>query len=451
MSEKSEEEIEMLKKVDKNHVLTYYSMDDEYDPTVFVTGSGSRVQDIYGKEYLDFMARSHALLLGYQDPRVITAIKNQADTLCFTDTANLPKIKLTKTLIDLFDRRFERVFYSNSGGAAAEAAVNVARIYRNASKVFSFWRSFHGTTFLTLSADGNPHIADLFKQFVPDHLKIPPPYCYRCFMDLKYPECDLKCADIFEQYIRWEGKNNVAALIAEPILNGGIVPPPEYWPKIRKICDTYGVVLIIDEIATSFGRTGTLLAMDHWGVTPDSIALSKGLASGYLPLSATLFTSEISNFFKTTYFPLGYTYEGHPVCCAAALANIEAILEDNLIEQAARTGEYLIEALKGLKESHRCIGDVRGLGLFCGIELIKNVETREPFIPYDTPIQEIDIKKAANMYVEEKAMEKGLLIGTMPFSSTLELTPPLTVTEEDIDKAVLILDEVISPVDRICK
>jgi taurine--2-oxoglutarate transaminase len=447
----SKDDIEKLKKIDKDHVLTYYSMDEGYDPTVFVTGKGCHVQDIYGKEYLDFMARSHALLVGYQDPRVIAAIKKQADTLCFTDTANLPKIQLTKRLIDMVDGRFERVFYSNSGGAAAEAAINAARIYKNASKVFSFWRSFHGTTFLTLSADGNPHIADLFKQFVPGHLKIPPPYCYRCFMGLNYPECGLKCADIFEQYIRWEGKNDVAALIAEPVLNGGIVPPPTYWPKIKEICDTYGVVLIIDEIATAFGRTGKVLAMDHWGVTPDIVALSKGLASGYLPLSATLFTSEISEFFRTTYFPLGYTYEGHPLCCAAAVANLDVILEDKLIERAARTEKYVMEALKGLKESHQCIGDVRGIGLFFGIELVKNVETREPFVPYDTPIHEIDIEQAANMYVEEKAMEKGLIIGTMPFSSTLELTPPLTVTEEEIDTAVHILDEVLSPVDHLCE
>ena len=444
----SKKEIEMLKKVDKDHVLTYYSMDAEYDPTIFVTGKGCRVQDIYGKDYLDFMARSHALLVGYQDQRIINAIKRQADTLCFTDTSNIPKIQLTKTLIDLFRGKFERVFYSNSGGAAVEAAVNVARIYRRASKVFTFWRSFHGTTFLTLSADGNPHVADLFKQVVPGHLKIPPPYCYRCFMNLEYPECDLKCADIFEQYIRWEGKNDVAALLAEPILNGGIVPPPKYWPRMKEICDKYGVVLIADEIATSFGRTGNLLAMDHWGVTPDIVTLSKGLVSGHLPLSATLFTRNISEFFRTTYFPMGYTYEGHPLCCAAALANVEAIQEDNLIEQAASRGLYLLEALKTL-ESHRCVGDIRGLGLFCGIELVRDRETREPFIPYDIPIQDIDMGKALNMYAEQKAMEKGLLIGTMPFSSTLELTPPLTVTEEEIDSAVTILNEVLSSVDDL--
>ena len=220
-------------------------------------------------------------------------------------------------------------------------------------------------------------------------VSVPQPYCYRCMFGQQYPECDLQCVKYVDEVIELEGGGEkVGGIIFEPVTgaNGIIVPPPEYFPRLRQVCDKWGVLMIADEVMSGFGRTGRWFAMDHWGVVPDIMTMAKGTTCGYLPLGVTIVRKPIGDRFKEQFFSHGATYAGHPLCCAAAVRTIQIYQEDHLIENSEKMGQYLLEKARALQDKHPCIGDVRGLGLFVGLELVKDRKTREPIMPVSAKI-----------------------------------------------------------------
>jgi taurine--2-oxoglutarate transaminase len=259
----------------------------------------------------------------------------------------------------------------------------------------------------------------------------------------KYPDCGLQCVKYVDEVIELEGgSDKVAGIICEPVTgaNGIIVPPPEYFPELRKICDKWDVLLIADEVMTGFGRTGKWFAMDHWGVVPDIMSLAKGMTCGYLPLGVTIVRKHIGDRFKEQFFSHGATYAGHALGCATALSLIPIYEEDNLIENSAEMGEYLLQRSLELKDKHACIGDVRGLGLFVGLELVKNRKTKEPLTAVDAKI-----RRGMNPKLEiaKKLGELGIMAMAANPVNVIALAPPLIITKDEIDEGIEKIDQAL--------
>lgn len=294
----------------------------------------------------------------------------------------------------------------------------------------------------TLSLTGLANLRTPFEPLLYGYLHVPPPYCYRCSFGLKYPDCGVECAKFVEETLKWEDPQTVAAFVGEPVLGSTfIVPPKEYWKIVREICDKYGVVLIFDEVMSGFGRTGKMFGCENYDVIPDIMASGKGITSGHLPLGAVVFNKEIGDRLSEEHFPHGYTYASHPTCCAAGLAGIQVVQEEGLVQNSANVGGHLLKRLKELHNRHRCVGDARGLGLFCAIELVKDKKTKEPLLDPHSG-------ENATSYVRRRAKERGLLVGTTTFApSVIRLSPPLCITKEETDWAVDSLEEILSEVD----
>jgi len=276
-----------------------------------------------------------------------------------------------------------------------------------------------------------------------DQIRVPQPYCYRCMFGLTYPSCDLRCVKYIDEVIELEGgAEKIAAIIFEPVTgaNGIIVPPPEYFPQLREVCDKWDVLMIADEVMTGFGRTGKWFAMDHWDIVPDILTMAKGMTCGYLPLGATIVSKHIGDRFKEQFFSHGATYAGHALSCAAALSVIPIYQEDNLVENSDKMGKYLLEKSLELKEKHSCVGDVRGLGLFVGLELVKNKNTKEPLTSVDAKIRPGLNPK---LEIAKKLGELGMMAMAANPVNVIALAPPLIANQDDIDEGIAIMDQAL--------
>jgi adenosylmethionine-8-amino-7-oxononanoate aminotransferase len=385
--------------------------------------------------------------IGHGRSEIGAAIHEQSNKLGFAPSffgfSNLPAIALAEKLVNMAPSRLTRVFYTSGGSETNESAFKIARYYFKLNgqpdrfKIISRHQAYHGMSMGALSATGIAQQREMAEPLVPGFSFIPAPYCYRCELGLTYPTCELACARALEQKIQEEGPDTVAAFIGEPIMGAGgaIVPPPEYWPMIEAICRRYGVLLILDEVITGFGRTGKWFALEHWDLSPDMLSLAKGLSSGYVPLGASLITEEIYRDLvhkppAGAPFPHGFTYNGHPVACVAALKNIEIMAQEHLIEQAAEVGAYFQERLRAF-ESHPLVGDVRGMGLMAGVELVRDKPSKEPFEPIG----------AAGALVATKAFERGLICRAI--ADTIAFAPPLCITKSQVDDVVRIFAEAL--------
>ncbi len=385
MSEKAQKkayDAETIRKYETEYVLTPWTAQKGLNPFVAAKAKGCWVYNPEGKKYLDFTSQFVFTNLGHCDDRVNAAIAQQAALLPSVNSqwATEPKARLGKLLAEVTPGDLKKSFFSTGGTEANEGAIKIARWATGKQKVLSRWRSYHGSTMgaMSVSADYRNWCAE---PAVPSAVHILPPYCYRCHFGATYPSCDIQCAKHVEDVIRLEGgARRVAAVIGEPIFGAGgvIVPADEYWPMVRAICDKYEVVLIADEIMTGFGRTGKWFGMDNWKVVPDIMTMAKGITSGAVPLGATIVRPWLAEKFETQPYLHGHTYSGHALAMAAAVATIEAYQTDKLIDKAAQTGNYLMKKLRELQDKHPCVGDVRGKGLFCGIEIVKNRKTKEP-------------------------------------------------------------------------
>ena len=411
--------------IDRDHLYTAPAYGRVY-PLVVKEGRGVVIEDVDGNLFLDFTSGIAVTATGHSHPQVVRAIEEQARKFlhfCGSDFYYEPMVQLVEKLNELAPGpSAKKVFLTNSGTEAVEAAFKLARYSTKRQHVIAFLGSFHGRTLgsLSLTASRTSHRA-YFGPLVPGVHHTPYGYCHRCPVNLTYGSCGIECVQSIEKVLfrREVAPEEVAAIFVEPIQGEGgyVVPPPEFLGMIQELCRRHGILLVADEIQTGFGRTGRMFACEHWGIEPDILCVAKGIASG-LPLGAMIARSEISTWTPGTH---GSTFGGNPVACAAALATI-GLLEDGLVRNAAEVGSYLKEGLGGLKGSSPVIGDVRGLGLMIGVELVKKNDARAA----DPEFRNQVIKRA---------FENGLLL--LPCGdSTVRFCPPLIVTKGEADTAV---------------
>jgi taurine--2-oxoglutarate transaminase len=414
-------------------------------PLVVTRAEGSTFWTDDGREILDFSSQLVATNLGHSNRAVQEAIARQARELPYAAPgfATGPRAELSEALRTVLPPGVDHLFFSTSGTEANEAALKIARVAKGRTKVVSRYRSYHGATAASISVTG-----DLRRRASEPHEKVPGTvfapdcYCYRCPFGLTYPSCGVACAEYVDYQLTHEG--DVAAMIVEPVVgtNGVLVPVPEYLPRIRAITKAHDVLLIADEVMTGWGRTGSWFAVDHWGVVPDILTTAKGVTGAYVPLGVTATTADLHAVFRDRYFPHGHTYEAHPLTLAPAVAAIAEYRRLDLLAKSTRDGEYLLGRLRELAGRHPSVGEVRGLGLFAAVELVRNRTTRAPF---NTP----DDKLAGRPLVVEKVAQAMLADGVyvMPWVSHLVVAPPLVVTRDELDRGVDALDRALGLAD----
>jgi taurine--2-oxoglutarate transaminase len=440
---------EDLDQYEVEHNFHSWSYQPAQSPPRVVSAKGVRFKTEDGRERLDFSSCFVSHNIGHQDQRVIKAITEQAETLCSfaPSMSTKPRALLTKMLSEITPGDLSRSFISLGGTEANEAAVKICHQFTGRRKMLARYRSYHGgtATSMSLSAGDPRNWAQVLGGA--ELVRVPLPYCYRCPTGMEYPNCNLYCVEHVDEIIEMEGGGDtVAGIIVEPVTgaNGIIVPPPEYFPRLREICDKWGVLLIADEIMSGFGRTGKWFAVDHWDVVPDILTMAKGLSGAYVPVGATIVRKHIGDRFKEQFFSHGATYAGHALACAAATAVIPIYQEDNLIENSEKMGKYLLEKSMELKDKHPSVGEVRGLGLFVGLELVKNKETREPIIPLRAKI-----KSGMNPKLElaKKLGELGMMAMAANPSNVIAMAPPLIATKDEIDEGIGIMDQALEVTD----
>jgi taurine--2-oxoglutarate transaminase len=446
----SEEKIQQYYEDSEKYLLKPWSTRSPDKEPIIVGGNGARFYDAQGKEYLDFLSQLYNVNLGIQNQKVINAVKKQVEIVNYTKNTylNIPKIELSKRLAELVGGQLQRCFFSNSGTEANEAAFKIARIFTGRSRIIAFWNAYHGSTYASMTAGGVASNRNPYEPLVPGFYHIPTPYCYRCVFGLEYPECDLRCAKFLEETINFLGKESVAAFIADPVVVGAgvIIPPEDYWLKIREICSKYEVLMIMDEVIAGCGRTGKLFAHQHWGFYPDILVLAKGLSNAVVPLGVTMINENISGYFhKEKSFPHGFTYSGHALACAAGLATINTYVDEDIPRNADNVGKYLKKSLKDLQERHDSIGDVRALGLIAALEFVKDKKTKEPLIAKDPKAPP---EQRPMVMISDLCLEDGLLVMPAMSGSVLRMAPPLIITEDDVDQAIRILDKNISIIEK---
>jgi taurine--2-oxoglutarate transaminase len=429
----------------KRYVLHSWSVQDALDPIPVAGAEGRYFWDFDGKRYLDFASQLVNVSIGHQHPKVVAAIKEQADKLCTIGPpmATEPRSRLARTLAEITPGDLQMTFFTNGGAEANENAIKLARWYTGRHKVIARYRSYHGATGGAITLTGDPRRWPA-EPGVPGVVRMLDPYTYRC--PAGHPEPCPVCtgAPHVEEILQYEGANTVAAVVLETITgtNGVIVPPDGYLQAIREVCDRHQILLICDEVMTGFGRSGTWFAVEHWDVVPDIITVAKGINSGYVPIGAMVVREPIADWVRDKYFAGGLTYSGHPLACASAIASIEAFREEGIVENAAEMGSVFAEDLRGLQERHPSIGDVRGLGCFWGVELVKNRETREPLVPFNATGEAF----APMARLAKAALERGLYL--MTHWNVIMICPPLTITREEIDEGIGILDEALAIADE---
>jgi taurine--2-oxoglutarate transaminase len=429
----------------KEFVLHSWSVQDAINPIPVAGAEGRYFWDYEGKRYLDFASQLVNVSIGHGHPKVIAAIKEQAEKLCTIGPpmATEPRSQLGRLLAEVTPGNLKMSFFTNGGAEANENAIKLARWYTGRHKVIARYRSYHGATGGAITLTGDPR-RWYAEPGLPGVVRMLDPYTYRC--PAGHPDPCPVCTGgpHLEEILQYEGPHTVAAVILETVVGtNGVIPPPDgYLQSIRETCDRHGVLLICDEVMAGFGRTGKWFACDNWDVVPDILTMAKGINSGYVPLGAMTVSEPISEWVRDKFLAGGLTYSGHPLACASAVASIEAFREEGIVENAADQGEYLGQALAGLAERHPSIGDVRGLGLFWGLELVKDRETREPLVPFNATGEAM----APVARVMKAALDAGLYL--MTHWNVVMIVPPLTITREELEEGLATLDEALAIADE---
>jgi taurine--2-oxoglutarate transaminase len=414
-------------------------------PIYVVDAEDCHFVDGDGKRYLDFSAQLMCVMLGHKNRAVVEAIAEQAKKLAYIGPGYATEVRaeLSKLLTDVLPRGLEKFFFTTSGTEANEAAFKIARMVTGKTKIISRYRSYHGSTMGSIAATGD------FRRWamepagkIPGVIFAPEVNCYKCPIGHTYPSCEIACAQYIEHMI--ENESDVAAVIVEPVVgtNGVLVPPKEYMPRLRKICDAHGVLLIADEVMTGWCRTGKWFAMDNWNVVPDILTTAKGITNAAIPLGLCATNTKIASYFDDHFFSHGHTYEAHPLTLAPAIASINEMKRLKLAERASEMGAYLGQKLKELQPRHPSIGEVRGIGMFWAVELVKNQTTKAPF---NTGVDKVSGKPLLVDRVAARMMSNGVYI--QAWLSHFVIAPPLIILKEDIDHGVAVLDEALSLAD----
>jgi adenosylmethionine-8-amino-7-oxononanoate aminotransferase len=443
-----------LVEIDRRHLIhpLHHAKDHEH-PVLVVEGRGEILIDADGKQYIDGLSSLWNVNAGHGRKELADAAAAQMAKLSFASAyvgaSNIPSIRLAEKLVKLAYPSTSAVYFTTAGAESNESAFKIARYYWKLRgkpekvKIFSRVHAYHGLTMAAMSATGMAAYHKMFGPLVPNFLQVHAPYPYR------WPGNDdpgVGAAEAFEQALLREGPETVAAIIAEPVMGAGgvIVPPATYFPRLREICDRHGILLIADEVITGFGRTGRWFALGHWGVEPDLVSFAKGVTSAYLPLGGVLVSRNVHKVMLEApadqKFMHAATYSGHPACCAVGVRNIEIIEQENLVERAAVVGRRLLAGLESLLDLP-VVGDVRGLGMMCGVELVENKKSRAPAI-------------GLGGRVAREALSRGLIIrirggGAEPaIGDTICVAPPLMTPHETIDRLVDILRASIDAASR---
>jgi adenosylmethionine-8-amino-7-oxononanoate aminotransferase len=423
------------------HPNAHMGQMEENPPRIMVKGEGVYVEDIDGNRVVDGVAGLWSVNAGYGRREIIDAINSQVTQLpyysAFKGTTTPPPIALSTKLTELLQpERMTRIFFSSGGSDAVETALKLARQYwkvvgqRDRYKFISLRQGYHGTHFGGMSVNGAPNFRRPYEPVLPGCIQIDTPWLYRNPYTENEEELGELCAQLLEREIIAQGPDTVAAFIAEPVQGAGgvIVPPANYWPRVREICDKYDVLLIADEIVTGFGRSGELFGSRLWGIKPDMMCLAKGLTSGYLPLGATAINEKMSDAFSKDTSSLSsiyhaYTYSGHPVCCAAGLAAVDLVLADDQPGNARKEGSYLFEKLKPFEDRYKNVGNVRGIGLMVAIDMVADKKTKAALG------RGSDLPGA----VAQAAFDNGAMVRPVG-GSVIILSPPLVIQRAEIDK-----------------
>ncbi len=423
----------------RKHVFFSWSIQRDMHPIAVETGKGIYFWDKDGKRYTDFSAQLMNLNIGYQHPRVIAAIQQQAATLCTAhpNMATDSKALLGQALAEVAPGNLNKVFFTLAGADANENAIKFARLYTKKQKVLARYISYHGATYGAISLSGDYRRPPV-EPGIPGVVHVLDPYCYRCPFGHTPQTCHRECITSIEKVIQYENPDTVAALFMEGVTgsNGILVPPDDYWPRLREITARYGVLLVSDEVMSGFGRTGEWFAVDNWGVVPDMITFAKGVTSGYLPLGGVLVSDPIAQYFEDKYLYQGLTYMGHPMCCAAGIATIQVYKDENLISRARSMGWVLGQALEEIKQRHNAVGDVRYIGMFSVIELVKNRATKEPM--------NLETMNA----VRSRLLDEGF--STFVSKNMVYVVPPLVITEKELETGLAIVDRALAIADQAC-
>jgi taurine--2-oxoglutarate transaminase len=435
---------------DRAHVFHSWSAQGTLNPTEITGGEGSYFWDSSGKKYLDFTSQLVNLNIGHQHPKLVAAIQESAGKLCTVAPpfVNASRSEAARLITELAPGDLNMVFFTNGGAEAAEYAARMAKLHTGRHKILTTYRSYHGSTAGAIALTGDPRRWQN-ETGASGAVKFWGPYPYRSpfHSNSEQQECE-RALQHLEEVLMVEGPQTVAMIALETVVgtNGILVPPDGYLQGVREICNKHGIIMMCDEVMAGFGRCGEWFAVNKWNVTPDLICFAKGVNSGYIPLGGVVISQKIADTFRDRVFPGGLTYSGHPLACAAAVASINIFKEEKIVEHARMLGKDVIgPALEKMKAKHPSVGDVRGLGVFWAIELVKNRETREPYVPFNASGP--DAKPMMDLIVACK--ERNL----WPFThfNRIHVVPPCNTPVEDVKTGLAIIDEVLDIADKHCK
>lgn len=422
--------------MNREYTFFSWSVQSAASPIPMVRGEGVYFWDAAGKRYIDFSSQLMNVNIGHQHPKVVGAIQEQAGQLCFAHPgmATEPRGRLGQKIAEVAPGDLNKTFFCLGGAEANENAIKMARMFTGRFKVMSRYRSYHGATHGAIALTGDYRRLPV-EPAMPGVVHFLDPYCYRCPFGWTRDTCHRECISHVEEIISYEGPQNIAAIFMEGVTgsNGLLVPPDDYWPRVRQICDKHGILLVSDEVMSGWGRTGQWFAVDNWEVVPDMITTAKGLTAGYVPLGAVIVSDAIAKYFEDKMLWCGLTYSGHPLACAAGIATLDVYEEDGLIENAAQVGRYLGQRLEQIKARHPSVGDVRYIGLFSALEIVKDKASKAPIDPLTE--------------VFTFLKENGLF--TFVFHNILFVVPPLCITEAQLDEGLAIVERALEITDKM--
>ncbi|HTW19940.1 MAG TPA: aspartate aminotransferase family protein [Mycobacteriales bacterium] len=436
-----------VRKYDRAHVFHSWSAQAAIDPLPIAGASGCYFWDYAGTRYLDFSSQLVNVNIGYQHPKLVAAIQAQAADLCTIapSFANDARSEAARLIAEIAPGDLNQVFFTNGGAEANENAIRMARLHTGRHKVMAAYRSYHGATAGAIALTGDPRRWPS-EPGMPGIVRYWGPYTYRSAFHSAddAEECERALAHL-RDLITVEGPQTIAAILLETVVgtNGVLVPPDGYLAGVREICDQFGIMMIADEVMAGFGRCGEWLAVDHWGITPDLITFAKGINSGYVPLGGVILSDRVAESFQNVVYPGGLTYSGHPLACASAVASIGIFREEGIVENARRIGtDVLGPGLRALAERHPSVGEVRGLGVFWALDLVRDRATREPLVPFNAAGP-----AAAPMAEFTKACKDRGLWPFIHFNRT-HAVPPCTITDAEVAEGLGALDEALEVADR---
>lgn len=430
-----------------DYTLFSWSKQKGIAPIAIKHAEGVYLYDYDGKRYIDFSSGLMNVNIGHGNQRVTDAVVKQMQEVSYVTPACVTKVRgeLGKKIASVVPEGMSKTLFTVCGATAIDNAIKLARLYTGRHKIIAKYRAFHGASYGSMSAGGDPRKLPADSQQAPNFVHVEDPFCYRCPFGQTFGQCRYECVSHVQRVIEFEGPQNIAAILleGESGSSGCIKYPPDYFTQIRALCDQHGILLIVDEVMSGWGRTGKWFGIDNHGVLPDMIATAKGITSGYIPFGALIVSDKIARHYDDNVLWLGLTYSAHAVGCAAALEVLKIYEDENLIENAAAMGKYIDEQVELLKQKHPSIGDFRNTGLLGCIELVKNRTTKEPMAPFNA--------KPDEMVVMNKVAAKIKELGMYTFVrwNYIFIAPPLCITKEQVDEGLKIISEAILIADEM--